>query len=340
MSRNASETVQISPVRRSVDVLVGAQYGSEGKGNICAFIANEYNVLVRVGGPNAGHRVVDPPYKYIQLPSGTGSNPDAQILIAAGSTIWLPQLMREIYDHPRLTPENLIVDEQAMIIDDEDRRIEAAALESISSTKQGVGSASARKIMNRGDKPGFGPPTKLARDAREIERFVGDTKAELERAYANGLKVFVEGTQGTSLSIHHGSYPHVTSRETSASGCLADAGIGPTKVRKVMLVTRTFPIRVGGDSGPMGEEIEWDDIAALSGIPLEKLLETEKGTVSGRLRRVARFDWEQLRRSAVQNGATEIALTFADYLAPEEREHAVSCCPWDCLSSRDTAELK
>jgi adenylosuccinate synthase len=301
--------------KRLVDVIVGGQYGSEGKGNICAYIAREYDVLVRVGGPTAGHKVAEPPYKYIQLPSGTGSNPDAKILIAAGSTIWLPQMMLEIADHPHLIPGRLIIDGQAMIIEEEDRHIEAAALESISSTKQGVGSASARKIMNRGDKPAFGPPVRLARDIPELEDYVGDTKAELEKAYGAGHRILVEGTQGTSLSIHHGFYPHVTSRETSAAGCLADAGIGPTRTRKVIMVTRTYPIRVGGDSGPMGEVIDWETVSGMSGIPVETLHETEKGTVSGRQRRVAKFDWEQLRRSADQNGATEIALTFADYLS-------------------------
>ena len=63
-----------------VDIYVGGQYGSEGKGNICAHLAREYEVLVRVGGPNAGHMVADPPYKYVQIPSGTGSNDKAKIL--------------------------------------------------------------------------------------------------------------------------------------------------------------------------------------------------------------------------------------------------------------------
>ena len=81
-----------------VDVLVGGQYGSEGKGNICAHLARDYGVLTRVGGPNAGHMVADPPYKYVQLPSGTQSNPDAKILIGAGATIWPDQVLKEIKD--------------------------------------------------------------------------------------------------------------------------------------------------------------------------------------------------------------------------------------------------
>lgn len=296
-----------------VDVFVGGQYGSEGKGNICSFMANRYAVLMRIGGPNAGHWAAYPKYKYVQLPSGTGANPNAQILIGAGSTLWLPQLMREIADHKLVNSGRLKVDPQAMVIDDEDRRIEGDTLEAIASTKQGVGVATARKILGRGGLPPLGSRVKLARDIDQLSEFVCDTKTELERAFAANRRVMLEGTQGTLLSIHHGMYPHVTSRETSTSGCLSDAGISPSRVRKVVMVTRTYPIRVGGNSGPMGTEITLEDIADRSAIDIEELQKTEKGTISGTKRRIAEFDWVQLRKSAVLNGATDIALTFADY---------------------------
>lgn len=310
-----------TPPERLVDVYVGAQWGSEGKGNVCSYLAPEYDVLMRVGGPNAGHMAPDPKYKYVQLPSGTGANPKAKILIAAGSTIHLATLLREIGDHPWLKIKgNLIIDGQAMMIDDEDRRIEDKGLTVIASTKQGVGSATARKITGRGDHPPFGPPVKLAKHERLLEDYIGDTKAVLHEAYASGKLVMLEGTQGTDLSIHHGAYPHVTSRETSAAGCLSDAGIAPLRVRKVILVTRTYPIRVGGTSGDMGNEITLDEVASRSGIPLAEIEKTEVGTVSRRQRRIAEFDWEQVRRSAELNGATDIALTFADYLGRANKD--------------------
>lgn len=302
-----------------VDVIVGGQYGSEGKGNVCAHLAKHYGVLMRIGGPNAGHLVKEPEYKYVQLPSGTGSNPDAKILIGAGSTLWLPQLLREIMDQ-KLTPERLSIDPQAMVIDDEDRRVEAGVLGSISSTKQGVGAASARKIANRGATPMFGPPVCLARDVTQLRDFVRDVRAELDKHFANGMRVLLEGTQGTLLSIHHGFWPNVTSRETSAAGCLSDAGISPNRIRKVIMVVRTYPIRVGGTSGWMGRNLTLADVSARSGIPLEEFRKVEKGTISGVERRVAEFDWAQIRRSAELNGATDIAVTFADYLGVENRE--------------------
>ncbi|WP_243667551.1 adenylosuccinate synthetase [Sinorhizobium medicae] len=148
----------------------------------------------------------------------------------------------------------------------------------------------------------------------ELKEYVRCTKIELEKAYLRGDRILLEGTQGTDLSIHHGYFPWVTSRETTASGCLADAGIAPARVRRVIMVTRTYPIRVGGKSGPMMREIDFATIAERSGVSEAEICGTEVGTVSGKKRRIGEFDWEQVRRSAVLNGATDIALTFADYI--------------------------
>ncbi|MFW7355993.1 MAG: adenylosuccinate synthetase [Brucella sp.] len=300
-----------------VDLFVGAQWGSEGKGNICALLANEYDVLVRVGGPNAGHKVQDPEYTYRQFPSGTGSNPDADICIAAGSTISLKQLDIELDGHPRLKEAGLFIDPQAMIIEEDDIALEEKLLSGISSTKQGVGAAAARKIMGRDVDLPWGPKVRLARDIPELQNYLADVREKVEFALASGKRVMLEGTQGTDLSIHHGSYPHVTSRETSAAGCLSDAGIPFNRLRKVIVVARTYPIRVGGESGPMGVIVTFDEIAKRSGLPVETIDKTEIGSVSGKTRRMAEFNWEQIRRSAYWNGATDIALTFVDYLGAD-----------------------
>lgn len=296
-----------------VDVLVGAQFGSEGKGNICAHIANDYGVLMRVGGPNAGHKVADPEYTYVQLPSGTLSNPGAKILVGAGATLSLKQVLKEIADL-KLTGDRLSIDPQAIIIEESDVKQEEGSLEVIGSTKKGVGVATARKVMGRDSQEHWGSKVRLARDIPDLKDYVRCTKTELEKAYGSGVKVLLEGTQGTDLSIHHGSYPHVTSRETTASGCLADAGIAPTRVRRVIMVMRSYPIRVGGESGPMMKQIDFATVAERSGLAVELIGKTEVGTISGKVRRMGEFDWEQVRRAAVLNGATDIALTFADYI--------------------------
>ncbi|KQO49402.1 adenylosuccinate synthase [Methylobacterium sp. Leaf86] len=307
----------------TVDVVIGAQYGSEGKGNICGQIAEDYDVLIRVGGPNAGHLVASPRYKYVQLPSGTQGNEDARIIIGAGATLWLPQLLKEIEDC-KLDREpgrkRLSIDPQAMIIEQRDREMEEQSLEVIGSTKQGVGVATARKILGRGTGTDYGAPVRLARDVPELKEYVRCTKRELEKAYVSEKRILLEGTQGTDLSLHHGPYPFVTSRDATVSGCLADAGIAPKRVRRVIMVTRTYPIRVGGTSGPMMKEIDAQTIAARSGVPVDAIQKTEVGTVSGKSRRIGEFDWDQLRRAAILNGATDIALTFVDYLDSRNAE--------------------
>lgn len=297
-----------------VDVLVGGQYGSEGKGNIVGHIAPEYDLLVRVGGPNAGHKVFgDPVQVYYHLPSGSRRAPHARLVLGAGAVLRVPKLLKEISDHG-IEADRLSIDPQAMIIEDGDIEREAELAKEIASTQQGVGSASANKIMGRA-----GLQIRLARDVPELKPYLRDAQEILEDAYLKRRRVMLEGTQGTTLSMHHGPYPFVTSRDTTASGCLADAGISPMRVRRVIMVCRTYPIRVGGRSGHIEGELTYETLAARSRIPIDELRTTETTTTTKRQRRIAEFDWVQLRRSALLNGPTDIALTFADYLGVENR---------------------
>lgn len=308
-----------------VDVVVGGQYGSEGKGNICAYIAEPYDVLMRVGGPNAGHKVPDPKFTFIHLPSGSLTNKTAQVLIGAGATIDVATILKEIDDLKKLGFDDtrLKIDNQAMIIEPSDKGYEERSMDKIGSTKKGVGAATARKILGRDEEPHlyraegaeFASPVRLARDIDELKPYLEETKSILEAAYRQKRRILLEGTQGTTLSIHHGPYPKVTSRETTVSGCLADAGIAPARVRKVIMVTRTYPIRVGGDSGWIMKPISAEMIAQRSGKNVEDIEKTEIGSISGKPRRIGEFDWAQLRTSAVLNAPTDIALTFADYLS-------------------------
>ncbi|TPK80200.1 adenylosuccinate synthase [Mesorhizobium sp. B2-4-13] len=307
-------------VDQLVDVLVGGQFGSEGKGNIVGHIAPEYDLFVRVGGPNAGHQVyaVPMPEKYFHLPSGSERAPNAQLLLGPGAVIHPGKLLAEINTH-KISADRLVIDEHAMIIEDVDREVEKAKLASMGSTAQGVGAASARKIMGRGGAEN--PPVRLAKDVPDLKPYIGQAQRVLDEAYCRGQRILLEGTQGTSLSLHHGPYPHVTSRDTTVSGCLADAGIAPGRVRRTIAVFRTYPIRVGGPSGDFGgAEITHEDIALRSGIPVEELKSREVTTTTGRSRRFGEFDWVQLHRSCVLNGPTDIALTFVDYLSVRNRD--------------------
>lgn len=307
---------------RLVDVLVGGQWGSEGKGHIAWYLAPEYDLLVRTGGPNAGHTVVERErgkYTFHLLPSGTMESSSARLLIGPGATIRVDKLLEEIAECD-VSYERLSIDPQVMVITDDDMAAETGLVAGIGSTGQGGGSAAARRIMGRrGD-----AQVKLAKDYPELTPYIREAAGILETAYAQGQRVLLEGTQGTGLSLYHGSYPHVTSRDTTASGTCAEAGVPPHRVNHVIMVCRTFPIRVqnpeNGTSGPMGIETSWATVAARAGLDVADVQAAEKTSTTKKDRRVAEFGWADLRRASTLNGPTDVALTFADYLSVKNRD--------------------
>jgi adenylosuccinate synthase len=208
-----------------------------------------------------------------------------------------------------------------MVIEQEDMDAEKTLVANIGSTGQGVGSATARRIRDRGD-----DSVRLAKNVDVLRPFVRETRPLLDKAFHERASVLLEGTQGTALSLYHGMYPHVTSRDTTVAGCLAEAGIAPGRVRKVIMVCRTYPIRVasprgkGKSSGRMEQEISLQTIHERSKIPLDELERTERTTTTNRPRRIAEFDWALLRTSSALNGPTDIALTFVDYLTIKNRD--------------------
>lgn len=292
-----------------VTVVVGGQYGSEGKGKVVAYLARKDNVaaVVRCGGPNAGHSFEWQGTKYSlrQIPSGL-INPETRLYLAPGSIVNPAVLLEEI-DRYKLERSRVRIDPCSAIVTDEEISAEKylKLRERIGSTLSGTGATTAKKVLRH-------EGLRLARDVRELEDLLGDVALELNELLSQGKRVIVEGTQGFGLSLHHGGhYPYATSRDTSASGFLSEAGISPIHVDQIIMVIRTFPIRVGGDSGPLPNEISWEEVTKLSGYPLPV---AEHGTVSGRLRRVAHFDIEQIRRAVVVNKPTSLALSGLDYL--------------------------
>jgi adenylosuccinate synthase len=306
---------------RLVDVLVGGEYGSEGKGQIAAYLAREYGVLIRVGGPNAGHTVYEEPepFTFHQLPSGTRRNPESQLVLGPGAVISVERVVDEIAKC-EVSKERLAIDPQAMIIEGADRKAERGLVAKIGSTGQGVGFATVRKIL----RTSASPRVRLAKDEPQLKDYIKETRVVLDDAFAAGRRILLEGTQGTGLSLHHGRYPHVTSRDTTVSGCLSEAGVAPSRVRRTLLVCRTYPIRVEspaeGDSGPMTNEITFSEIARRSGISLTELKETERTSTTKRKRRIAEFDWSLFRQAVSLNGPTDIVLTFADSFGITNRQ--------------------
>lgn len=304
----------------SVWVVVGGQYGSEGKGKIAAFITlqEEIDICVRCGGPNSGHCFVDESGEFRalrQIPTGY-VRPGTRLLIPSGGLVDLDVLKAEL-EMLRLGPDRVGVDRRAMVIEERDRQAERdlQLRERLSSTLCGVGSAVARKVLRGND-------VRLAENAaaREawLKPFLVDVSAEINDGVDRGKKVLVEGTQGFGLSLYHSSaYPKTTSRDTSAAGCISECGISPRLVTEIVLVLRTFPIRVAGQqAGPMFDETDWETIERESGSP-DPL--AEYTTVTRKLRRVGRFDHLLAEAACSVNRPTRLALNFVDYLGVENR---------------------
>ena len=147
---------------------------------------------------------------------------------------------------------------------------------------------------------------KLAKDIPELKPFLTDSVAEVNDGLDAGKKVLLEGTQGFMLSLFHGTYPYVTSRDTGASAIASEAGVGPTRVDDVLIVYKSFMTRVGAGSLP--GEITKEEAKKRG------WFETAAGT--GRDRRSAPFNFELARKNAKINGATQAALTKLDCMFP------------------------
>jgi adenylosuccinate synthase len=170
----------------------------------------------------------------------------------------------------------------------------------IGSTKSGVGACNAERALRL---------VKLARQETSLRPYLADTVAEIHQALLKGRNVMVEGTQGTFLSLYHGTYPYVTSKDVTASQACADVGIGPTEVDDVMIIFKAYVTRVG--EGPLEGQLDREEVLRRGWM--------EHGTVTGRERRAAPFDFKLAKRAVQLNGATQIALTKLDVLYPKAK---------------------
>jgi adenylosuccinate synthase len=306
-----------------VSVVVGGQFGSEGKGKVALAFARRdaAAAVVRVGGPNSGHTGIasnGAPEVLRQLPTGALLD-DALCVLAPGSYIDVPVLLDEI-ERVGLTPDRLLVDTHAMLVTSDDRNAEETSdiRDRIGSTGSGTGAAVSRRIARR-------PEAKLylADQSRYLRPFLANTTEVLRSLLDTDARVVVEGTQGFGLSVLHSPYyPFATSRDTTAAGAVSEAGLSPRDVDLVVLVLRAFPIRVAGNSGPLPHEIDWSTIREEGHHDGEL---AEYTSVTGKLRRVARFDSEIVLRAIAANRPDEIALNHLDYID-------ASCTPDGYLS--------
>jgi adenylosuccinate synthase len=311
-------------------VVVGGQYGGEGKGKISAFITRQeqIDICIRCGGPNSGHTFVADDGNTVllrQLPTGY-IRPQTRLLIPAGALVDLDVLKYEL-DTFGIDPKRVGVDRNAMIIEkgDRERELQLDLRDRLSSTLCGVGSAVARRALRGQDVQLAG---QIAHQLTWLAELITDVSEEANAALDRNKRVLVEGTQGFGLSLYHSdSYPKTTSRDTTAAGFLSEVGLSPLLVTEIVLVFRTFPIRVAGEqAGPLKDEITWETIKEESGYPHAI---QEMTTVSKKLRRVGRFDWELAERAISMNRPTLIAVNGLDYLDCANRalRHAKSLTP-------------
>ena len=284
-------------------VIVGGFYGDEGKGKIIAYLSLKDNpkIAVRGGvGANAGHTFVhnNQTYKVRMLPSAV-LNPKTQLLIGAGVLI-TPEVL--IDESRKYNAENrTIIDNHCGIIDESHikRDKENSHLKNtIGTTGTGTGPANsdrALRILN------------LAKNVDSLKKYLGNVSDIVNESIDKSQSVLIEGTQGTFLSLYHGDYPFVTSKDVTASGICSDVGIGPKKVDDVILVFKAYVTRVGG--GPLEKEISPDEAAKLGWV--------EYGSVTGRQRRASPFNLELAKKSIKINSATQLAVTKLDVVFPE-----------------------
>jgi adenylosuccinate synthase len=221
-----------------------------------------------------------------------------RLLIGPGVLVNPDILLREI---DLTQSENRVgIDAQCAII--ETKHIEAdkqgQLAEKIRTTGTGTGPCNADRVLRI---------AKLARDVPALEKHLTDVPLEVNRAIDNGKNVLIEGTQGTYLSLYHGTYPYCTSKDVTASAACSDVGVGPKKVNNVIIVFKAFTTRVG--AGPLQGEISIEEA--------EKRGWSEIGTVTGRARRAAPFNFELAKRAVMLNSATQAAVTKIDVLFPE-----------------------
>ena len=306
-----------------LEVIVGGMYGSCAKGNVAGFLSRGRDQLaaVRVAGPNAGHSVYDVfgrCWKLQQVPVAAVTNKQASLFIAAGSEIDMEILQREVTqldDAGFAVSSRLFVDSEATIVEkhhgeteygDGVSHGEGGLTKSIGPTGKGVGAARAARCMRT---------AKLFRDAAPPHQ-PSDTAKMLREFSALG-DVMIEGTQGYALGTHSGAYPWCTSSDCRAIDFCSMVGISPWTFSEVevWVVLRTYPIRVAGNSGPMRNELTWDELSRRT----NGYIQPERTTVTNKVRRVG--DWDPiLAREAIEaNGGSDnvkVALMFFDYWMP------------------------
>jgi len=330
---------------KQADMIVGLQWGDEGKGKIVDHMAQTHDVVCRfAGGHNAGHTIVvdDKKYALHLIPSGV-LNPKAMNIIGNGVVVSPENLIdKELKQFSDLKGRLFISDKAHLLLPYHaqiDQGKEKLRKKAIGTTGKGIGPAYTDKIIRAGHRVGelhhpeklaikilnhfednkvlFGlmeieTPTKedllklLNHYKDELEEYIVDTTQLVWKYLREDKKVLLEGAQGTMLDIDHGTYPFVTSSNTVSAGACTGLGLNPKDIGKVTGIAKAYCTRVG--NGPFPSEDFGEDGERLADIG------REFGTTTGRKRRCGWFDAVAAKHASRLNGCDQIALMKLDVM--------------------------
>jgi adenylosuccinate synthase len=340
-----------------VDVLLGLQWGDEGKGKIVDVLCPHYDLIARFqGGPNAGHTLEFENQKFVlnTIPSGI-FNKNSLNLIGNGVVIDPIILKREL-DNLRaknfdpVGEGKLVISRKAHLILPTHQLLDVASeskmgASKIGSTLKGIGPTYMDKtgrnglrvgdislpdfqarydklvekhksiLSHYGDIPDFSEKEQQFMDAIAFLRTIPMVDGEhlVNRMLAEGKSVLAEGAQGTLLDIDFGSYPFVTSSNTTTAGACTGLGVAPSKIKNVIGIFKAYCTRVG--SGPFPTELDNEVGEQL------RQIGHEFGATTGRPRRTGWIDLPALKYAIMLNGVTELVMTKADVLSGFEEIH-------------------
>lgn len=353
-----------------VDILLGLQWGDEGKGKIVDYLAKKYKVVARFqGGPNAGHTIKFDGKKFVlhQIPSGIFRN-DIKNIIGNG-VVLDPMIFRieiEKLKENGLDPrENLYISQRTQLIIPTHKMLDAAyenqkGDKKIGSTLKGIGPTYQDKIARVGLRVGdildksfrnkyeflksvhqeillkMGAETEVIHESEFFDSLeylkqfeITQTEYLISEELAKGHKILAEGAQGSLLDVDFGSYPFVTSSNTTASGACSGLGLAPGKVGEVFGIFKAYCTRVG--SGPFPTEL-FDETG-------EQLRSSgqEFGATTGRPRRCGWIDLPALKYAIMINGVTRLFMMKADVLSGFETVKV--CTGYQLLNGEITDKL-
>lgn len=339
----------------AVDVLLGLQWGDEGKGKIVDVLSPEYNLIARFqGGPNAGHTLEFDNQKYVlnTIPSGIFNEKNMNLI--GGGVVIDPIILKRELDTLKtsgfdpIANKKLVIARKAHLILPTHQLLDAASESNmgegkIGSTLKGIGPTYMdktgrnglrvgdtmlpdfkeryEKLVNKhksilghyGEIPDFSEREKVFFEAIEFLKTIPQVDSEhfVNQYLQEGKTVLAEGAQGTLLDVDFGSYPFVTSSNTTTAGACTGMGIAPTKIGKVIGIFKAYCTRVG--SGPFPTEL-FDE----TGETLRQVGH-EFGATTGRARRCGWLDIPALKYAIMLNGVTELIMTKADVLSGFEK---------------------